>query len=189
MSHCKRELSFKHLNNLRMFVHLQPVAFSLLRILLCKGPKIDFPLNVDGPVVLRVRVDISIRGAPKIVLCSIFNEILPIGDFDRLMNVLNNGHWLIRPQVRAISAKDWDVAFFQWSFAWFVRKKFGVGKFWVSLHSRNASFNGGGAMWRRNRISPDTTKGRLLWINGYFRWYFMTVVVEQIVYFPQQSRC
>ena len=25
-------------------------------------------------------------------------------------------------------------------------------------------------MWRRNRISSDTTKERLLWINGYFRW-------------------
>ena len=85
-----------------MFVHLQPVF--VLRYLPCSGAKIDFPEGV------RIR-------APKNVLCSIFNEILPMGDFDRHMNVLNNGHWFIRTQAWAISAKDWDVAFFQRSFA------------------------------------------------------------------------
>ena len=55
--------------------------------------------------------------------------------------------------------------------------------------SRNASFDRGKTIWRRNRISTDTTKGRHIWINGYFRCHFMIVDVEQIVYFPQQSRC
>ena len=45
------------------------------------------------------------------------------------------------------------------------------------------------SMWRRNRISPDTTKGRLLWINSYSRWHLIIVGVKQIVHFPQQSRC
>ena len=44
-------------------------------------------------------------------------------------------------------------------------------------------------VWRRNGISPDTTKGRFLWIKGYFRWYLTTNSVEQIVHFPRQSRC
>jgi hypothetical protein len=45
-------------------------------------------------------------------------------------------------------------------------------------------------MWRRNRISPDTTKGRLLWINNCFRWYFIIVGVEQIlvVHFPDVTK-
>ena len=55
-------------------------------------------------------------------------------------------------------------------------------------------------MWRRNRISPNTTKGplvesglgRLVWIrvNGYFRSHFKIVCVKQIVRFPpEKSRC
>ena len=122
---------------------------------------------------------------------SIFNNILPIRDwwsFHLNDGHLNNGHWLIRTQAWAISAKDWDMTFFHWSIAWYVSKKIGVSKFWGSLHSRNASFDGGGTMWRRNRISPNTTKGRLLWINGHFRWHFIFVSVEQIVHFPQKLR-
>ena len=42
-------------------------------------------------------------------------------------------------------------------------------KCWGSLDSRNASFNGSDTMGQRNSISPDTTKGGFLWINGYFR--------------------
>ena len=125
---------------------------------------------------------------PINVRCSIFYEILPIRDW--AFGHLNNGHWFIsRTQAWAISAKDWDVAFFQWIIAWYVRKKIGVGKCWGSLHSWNASFDGGGTMWRRNRINPNTTKGRILWINGYFRWHFITVGVELVVHFPQQMRC
>jgi hypothetical protein len=99
MTHCKRKLSFEHLNNWRMFVHLQPVG--ILRFLPCSAEKIDFPDGVIAPV-------------PKKVRCSIFNEINPIRDFDRhlnYLNVLNNGHWLIRTQAWTISAKEWDVAF------------------------------------------------------------------------------
>jgi hypothetical protein len=44
-------------------------------------------------------------------------------------------------------------------------------------------------MWRRNGISADSTKGRLLYIKRYFRWYLIIVGVEQIVDFPQESRC
>ncbi len=39
-------------------------------------------------------------------------------------------------------------------------------------------------MWRRNKISPYTTKTRFLSINGYFGWHFITVDVEQIIHFP-----
>ena len=38
----------------------------------------------------------------------------------------------------------------------------------VSLHSWNASFDRGRTMRRWNGISTDTSKGRLLWIKGYF---------------------
>ena len=118
---------------------------------------------------------------PINVRCSIFNDIIPIRD---LYFHLNNSHWLIRTHAWAVSAKDWEVAFFQWIIAWCVREKIGVvGKCWVSLHSRNAPFNGGGTMWGRNRISLDTTKGWFLWIDRYFRWYFIIVCIEQIVYF------
>ena len=46
-----------------------------------------------------------------------------------------------------------------------------------------------GLLWWHNRINPDTTEGTLLWIKGYFQWHIMIVGIEQIVHFPQQSRC
>ena len=157
--------------SLRMLPHLRVVV--TLRLLHCSSPKVDC-------------CEVSIARVPINVCCSIFNEILPIRD--RWAFNLDNGHWLIRTQAWAISVKDWDVAFFQWSIAWYVRKNIGVGKFWGSLHSWNASFDGWGTVWWRNRICSNTTKRRLLWVKGYFRWHFITVDVEQIVHFPQQSR-
>ena len=158
-------------------VHLRVVvdeAF-ILRFLHCQWLKTDV---LEGK---------SSR-APKNVRCSIFNEILPIRDWWTFN--LNDGHWLIRTQAWAISVKGWDVAY-QWIFAWYVRKHMYIDadKCWVALRFRNGSFDGDGTMWRHNRINPNTTKGRLLRIKGFFRWHFTTVGVEQIVYFPQQCRC
>lgn len=127
-------------------------------------------------------------------------HILHIWDCQWASIMMNSGHWLIQTQAWAISEKDWNMAFFQWCIARYVRKKIGMCKFWGSLHSRNASFDGGWPMWRRNRISPNTTKGplvesglgRLVWIrvNGYFRSHFKIVCVKQIVRFPpEKSRC
>ena len=65
MFHFERELSFEHLNNFRMLVHLHPIV--TLRLLHCSGVKID--RRVGGIA----RVPINVR-------CSIFNEILPIRD-------------------------------------------------------------------------------------------------------------
>ena len=112
--------------------------------------------------------------------------LLPIRDWWAFH--LNNGDWLIWTQAWAVFAKDWDIAFFQWRIAWNVCKKVGVSNCWDFLHSRNASFDGGGTMWRCNRIRPDMSKRRLLWINGYFRWYFIIVGVEQIVHFPPKIK-
>ena len=155
------ELSSEHFNNLRTLAHLERGNFRDLRR---KSVKID---GLDG---CKPRV-------PTNVGCSIFNDIRPIRDWWEGFH-MNNSHWVIRTQTWAISAKDWDVAFFQWSFTWCVREKIGVRKRWVSLHSRDTSFNRNGTMWRCNRISPDTTKWRLLWISGYFRWNFIIVRVE-----------
>ena len=150
-----------------MIFHLQVNVF--LCILHCSPMKVERPHGVT-PLV------------PINVLCSVFDEILPIRDwwvFD-----LNDDHWLIRTQAWTISASVWDVAFFQWSIPKCVREKIGADKCWVSLHSRNASFNVGETLWRRNRISPNTTKGWFLRIDGYFR----IVCEEQIVHFPKQTR-
>ena len=140
----------------------------------------------------RPKKDLIDRGkdhVPIDIYCSIFNDIPPIRQlewwaFQAGHWHLNNGHWLIQTQAWAISAEDWNVAFFQWSIAWCVCKEISVRKFWGFLHSRNASFNGGGTMWRSHRINSYTTKARLLWIEGYFRWIFIFVGIEQIVYFP-----
>ena len=46
-------------------------------------------------------------------------------------------------------------------------------------------------MWRRNRICPDTTKRRFLWINGYFRWHFIMQALSRYrweVYHLKSSR-
>ena len=54
-----------------------------------------------------------------------------------------------------------------------------------------ASLDGGGIMWRRNRICPDTTKRRFLWINGYFRWHFIMQALSRYrweVYHLKSSR-
>ena len=158
-----------------MLVHLREVEAGILYVLQCNGPKTD-PW---------VEVTTEIPPVPKNVRCSVFNDIPPICQWDWWLFHLNNGHWLIRTQARAISAKEWDVAFFQWSIAWYICKKIGVCKCWISLHPRNASFDGGESMWRRYRISLDTTKARLIWIKGYFRWHFIILGVEQIVHFPQ----
>ena len=89
-----------------MLVHLQEIA--ILRLLYCTRPKMNRP---DGVIP---RVPINVR-------CSIFNDILPIRDWDfhwhRHLN--DNGHWLIQTpsQAWAISAENGDVAFFQWSIA------------------------------------------------------------------------
>ena len=48
------------------------------------------------------RLDRIIAHVPINVRCSIFNEILPIGDWWSS----NNGHWLIRAQAWAIRGKD-----------------------------------------------------------------------------------
>ena len=140
----------------------------------CWGQKID---RLAGIIPRR----------PIIAQCSIFNEILPIRE--QWVSHLNDGHSPIRIHWEdwAISAKNWDVAVFQWSIVCCVRKKINIGKCCVSFNSRNASFDGVKTKWRRNIISPDATKGRLIWINGYLRWHFITVGVELIVDFPQQS--
>ena len=149
-------------------IHLKEVT--LFRIIQWSGPKID-PLDGIFP-----RRPISVH-------CSIFNRISPIRGVWWGFHQ-NDSHWLIWTQAWAISAENWDTAFFQWSITWYVRKKIGVGKFWVFLHYRNASLNGGETAWLRNRIRSDTTKRRLLWIKGYFGRHFRIVGVKLIVHFP-----
>ena len=104
-----------------MFIHLRQGAVGYILHLDYGGPKMD---RLDG-VVHRVPVDVP---------CSIFNDIRPIRDWwifhlndghwlfwTRAWAIrlngghLNNGHWLIRTQAWAISAKDRNVAIFQWS--------------------------------------------------------------------------
>ena len=174
MFHFEKELFSETLRNWRMLVHLIFAFVGSFRVLYCNGPKIDL---LDGRL--------PVEDVPINVRSSIFNGIPPIWDW-WILNVghLNDGHRLLRTQAWAITAKDGDVAFFQWIIAWYVRKKIGVGKFWNFLHSRNAGLDSGGTMWWRNCISPDTTKRGLLWVNGYFRLHFTTVNVEQIVHFP-----
>ena len=154
-------------SRIRIFVHLLVILH--FRLLRCSGEKID-------GVQLIPCVPINVR-------CSIFNEIPPIRDWWGFH--LNDCHWLIRTQAWAISMKEWDLAFFQWGIACCVCEKVWIDKCWFSLHSRNTLFDGGGTIWRCKIINPDTSKGRLIWIKGYFRWDFIIVGVEQIVHFPQ----
>ena len=44
-------------------------------------------------------------------------------------------------------------------------------------------------IWCQLCSSLDTTKGTLLRINTYFPWHFIITDLEQIVHFPQHSRC
>ena len=64
----------------------------LIGVVSIRMPKMDHYHAVEGVETL---IPINIR-------CSIFNEILPIPDWWSE----NNGHWLIRTQAWATSAKD-----------------------------------------------------------------------------------
>ena len=174
MSHFKRELSSEHFSNWIMVVHLRDGGSFKFRTVYRSMPKVH-------------RLDGVLHSVPINIRCPVFNEIPPIWDCQWGQPewgqwIQNDGHWLLRTQTWVISTKEWDVVFFQWSIAWYVREKFGIGNCWRSLHFWNASFDGGRTVWGQNRIGLDTTKGRFFWIEGYFRWQFIVVGVEEIVY-------
>ena len=136
MSHFERELFFEQMKYWKMLDHLQ--ADVILRIHYCRGTQMDLP---DGIV----------PHVPKNVRRSVFNDIPPIQDW--WVFHLNNGHWLIRTQACAISAKDWDVAFIQWSIAWYICKKIS-GKCW---HSPTSKFI---VWWRRDDAAEQWNRPR-----------------------------